>query len=46
MYFGTLVARSRDDQENAIWQRDMDASRVVTAGRCRAFWRWLARCFA
>jgi hypothetical protein len=46
MYFGTLVTSARDDRENATWQRDMDASRVVAPGRWRAFWRTLVRRFA
>jgi hypothetical protein len=46
MYFGTLVTRARDDQENATWQRDMDASRTVTHGRWSAFWRAVVRLFA
>ncbi|MFM0321173.1 hypothetical protein [Caballeronia glebae] len=46
MYFGTLVAQARDEQEKATWQRDMDAARVVTPRRWRAFWRGLARLFA
>ncbi|WP_321791566.1 hypothetical protein [Caballeronia sp. J97] len=43
MYFGTLVTRARGDQDNAPWQRDRDASRVITPGRWQAFRRWLAR---
>ena len=46
MYFGTLVTRARDDQENATWQRDMDASRTVTQGRWSGFWRAFVRLFA
>ncbi|WP_250512781.1 hypothetical protein [Caballeronia sp. INDeC2] len=46
MYFGTLVTRARDDQEDATWQRDMDASRVVTPGRWDAFWRTFLRLFS
>ncbi|SPB18521.1 hypothetical protein NOV72_05720 [Caballeronia novacaledonica] len=46
MYFGTLVTQPRNDQENATWQRDMDASRVVAPGRWNAFWRAFVRLFA
>lgn len=43
MYFGTLVAQARSDQENATWRRDMDASPVATESRWHSFWRGLAR---
>ncbi|SAK59685.1 hypothetical protein AWB76_02793 [Caballeronia temeraria] len=46
MYFGTLVTRARDDQEDATWRRDMNAARVAGPGRWHAFWRALGRLFA
>ncbi|SAK48232.1 hypothetical protein AWB79_01266 [Caballeronia hypogeia] len=46
MYFGALVTQTLNDQENATWQRDMEASCVTTTGRWRAFWRGLAKLFA
>jgi hypothetical protein len=35
MYFGTLVTRARDDQEQDTWRREMDASAPAAPGRWR-----------
>ncbi|SAL63645.1 hypothetical protein AWB71_03658 [Caballeronia peredens] len=43
MYFGTLVTQPRKEQEN--WERDRDASQIVTPGRWRAFWHGVMRLF-
>jgi hypothetical protein len=45
MVFGTLVTQTRREQEQDTWQRDMDASRIATPSRWRAFWLGLVRLF-